>query len=322
MNKIAYGETIICKWKDNKTAAYSIGGDDSLRSQLFFAIPEMDRHGLHGTWWVNPGRGGSTNFKDQDDTWAECWLACYDQWKAAADRGHDFGNHTMHHLGAATYAEAEQEIAHAAEIIWKTNPRQRLQLFLKGGGTRWDISDEELAEILTRYDCVRGRGGGTEDPTWEVNPSADTLRGYVDTTIQERGWHLVGFHGIGPNCEWGGPVDGKAFIALLDYLIEKREHVWCGTHTEVHKYDQERSTATVQILEASNEQVRLDMVSAKDPRLYDFPLTLRTRLPADRKTISVIQNGITLPHIVMGKFVQYEAVPGRGEIKITVAQPE
>src|SRR5512142_1796336 len=109
-NSGAYGETVVCRWKDNKTAAYSIGGDDSLRSQLFFAIPEMDRRGLHGTWWVNPGRGGTRNYKNQDDGWANCWIACVDDWKSAAARGHDFANHTMHHLGAKTYADAEAEI--------------------------------------------------------------------------------------------------------------------------------------------------------------------------------------------------------------------
>jgi beta-galactosidase len=322
MTDLTFGETTICKWKEGKVAAYSIGGDDCLRSQLYFAIPEMDKRGIRGNWWVNPGRGGSTNFKNQDDAWAQCWLACYDDWKAAADRGHDFGNHTLHHLGAATYTEAEQEIAQTAEIIWQTNPRQRLQLFLKGGGTHWGIGDDELAEILAKYDCVRGRGGGIEDPTWEVNPSADTLRGYVNTAIQERSWHLVGFHGIGPNCEWGGPVDGDAFIALLDYLVEKREQVWCGTHTEVHKYDQERSTASVQILEASHEQVCLDLVSAKDPRLYDYPLTLRTRLTVGKKIGKISQNGITLPHRTVAEFVQFEAIPGKGDIIIKFAQPE
>jgi hypothetical protein len=57
MNNAPIGETHICRWKDGKTAAYSVGGDDSPRSQLFFATPEMDRRGLHGAWWVNPGQG-------------------------------------------------------------------------------------------------------------------------------------------------------------------------------------------------------------------------------------------------------------------------
>jgi hypothetical protein len=310
------GETVICKWKGNKTAAFSVGGDDSLRSQLFFAIPEMDRRGICGTWWVNPGRGGSTNYKNQDDAWAQCWIACYADWKAAAARGHDFANHTLHHLGADSYAQAEQEISQAARAIWEANPRQRLQLFLRGGGTIWKITDEELTEILVKYDCVQGRGGGIEDPTWEVDPSADTLRGYVDAAIREGSWHLVGFHGIGPDCEWGGPVDGDAFIALLDYLVEKRDQVWSGTHTEVHKYDQERSAAAVIPLEASNERIRLKLACGKDPRLYDSPLTLQTRVPPGWGKVSVTRQGEAVPHIITSEMVQYNVTPGEKEISI------
>jgi len=63
---------LLCKWKDNQLAAYSVSGDDSLRSQLYL----MERRGLRGNWWVNLGRGGSVNFKNLDNPWAECWIAC------------------------------------------------------------------------------------------------------------------------------------------------------------------------------------------------------------------------------------------------------
>ena len=310
------GDTRICRWKDDKVAAYSVGGDDSLRSQLFFAIPEMDRRGIYGTWWINPGRGGSKNFKNEDDAWANCWIACYDAWKAAAARGHDFANHTLHHLGVATYDEADYEIGETAQVIWKTNPPQRLQLFLRGGGTMWKVTEEELNEILHKYDCVQGRGGGIEDPTWEVNPSAETLRGYVDTALGEGSWHLVAFHGIGPNCEWGGPVDGAAFIALLDYLVEKRNQVWVGTHTEVHKYDQERSTAAVTVLEVSNRQIRLNLTSTKPFRLYDYPLTLQTRVADCWSSIRVTQDSVITECRVSAGCIRFYALPGRGEVSI------
>ncbi len=316
MNSLSSGETSICNWKDNKIAAYSIGGDDSLRSQLFFAIPEMDKRGIRGTWWVNPGRGGPVNYKNQDDAWAECWIACYDQWKAAAARGHDFGNHTLHHLGAATVAEAEQEIGQSAAAIWEANPRQRLQLFLKGGGTIWGISDQQIADILLKYDCVRGRGGGIEDLTWEINPSPALLKSFIDTAIQEGSWHLVGFHGIGPNCEWGGPVDGDAFIAMLDYLVEKRDQVWAGSHTEVHKYVQERSQAKVNLQQVTKQSICLTLTSNKDPHLYDFPLTLRTIVLSGWERVQVSQDGTTSLIEVMAGVAQYNALPNHGDISI------
>jgi hypothetical protein len=316
MSRLNFGETTICRWKDDKTAAYSVGGDDCLRSQLFFAIPEMDKRGLRGTWWVNPGRGGSVNYIKRDDEWAQCWIACYDQWKAAAARGHDFGNHTLHHIGAATYAEADEEIGRAAKMIWRTNPRQRLQLFLRGGRTNWGISVEQIGEILASYDCVPGRGGGVEDPTWEVDPDADYLKSFVDAAIQEGSWHLVGFHGIGPKCEWGGPLDAVAFTAMLDYLVAQHEMIWCGTHTEVHKYDRERISAAVTMLSVAKNEIRLELSCARDPRLYDYPLTLRTAVDTTWERVLFSQGGVSRTIEIIDGVVQYDALPNQGEISI------
>ncbi len=49
MSSSSLGLTDVCKWKGGAAGAFSISGDDSLRSQLFFAIPEMDKRGLVGT---------------------------------------------------------------------------------------------------------------------------------------------------------------------------------------------------------------------------------------------------------------------------------
>ncbi len=310
------GKTSVCRWKEDRQAAFSVGGDDSLRSQLYFAIPKMDRRGIRGTWWVNPGRGGAINYKGDDDTRANCWISCFADWKAAAARGHDFANHTMKHLGAADYAEADREIGETARVIWRTNPRQRLQLFDRGGGTTWQITEEQLTGILNKYDCVQGRGGGTEDPTWEVNPNAETLRGYVDAAVREGTWHHVAFHGIGPNCEWGGPVAGDAFIALLNYLTEKRDQVWTGTHTEVHKYDQEYRTAAVTILEVSSLEIRLRLTSTMPTYLYNYPLTLRTKVPDSWGSVYVSQNHKSSERRALSGIIQFDAVPGEGDIKI------
>lgn len=310
------GHTTICQWKDDKAAAFSVGGDDSLRSQLDFAIPAMDQRGLRGTWWVNPGRGGSHNFKKQDDAWANCWIARYDDWKAAAARGHDFANHTMHHLGATDYHNADDEIREAARIIRETNPRQKLLLFQRGGGTTWSITEAQLTEILDKYDCVQGRGGGIEDPTWETNPSAETLRGFVDAAMREGSWHHLAFHGIGPKCEWGGPVAGDAFIALLDYLVQMRDQVWTGTHTEVHKYDQERGTAELAVLAVTEGRIGLALRSATNPKLYDYPLTLKTRVPDHWDSVRVTQGESSADYRVVSGIVQFGAVPGRAEISL------
>ena len=309
------GVAEICRWKGGRAGAFSVSGDDSLRSQILFAIPAMDQRGLAGTWWVNPGRGGSVNYKKQDDAWAECWIALYDDWKAAAARGHDFGNHTLHHLGAATVEEADYQVGETARIIWQTNPRQRLQLFLRGGGTSWGISDEELARILVKYDCApEGRGGGIECPTWECDPSAAEMIAHVDAAIQEGSWHYTAFHGIGPTAEWGGPVRGEAFIALLDTLARRRDQVWTSPFTRLYKYQQERNSARVDWLSIEKSALRGSLTCPLDPRLYDEPLTLRVSLPGgwERALLTQGNHHETVP--VIKGVATFDALPGGGDI--------
>jgi hypothetical protein len=308
----APGDTAVCKWWGNKHAAYSVGGDDCLTSQIEFAIPEMTRRGIFGTWWVNCGLGADAGKREQ------CWVSRSAEWIEAAKAGHDFANHTLHHKGAEDYADADHEIGENARIIREVNPGQgRLLLFLSGGGTTWGISREEREELVRKYDCVSGRGGGIEDPTWDLYPNAATLTGYVDRAIDEGSWHLIGLHGVGPDCEWGGFPDGDAFLAMLDYLHARRDEVWAGTHTRVHKYVQERDTAHIDVLETADRLIHVRLTSDKDPALYDHPLTLRTRVPAQWSRCTVVQGESTARVTAGSGVVQYDALPGTAEIRIT-----
>lgn len=248
-------QTIICQWKDNKTAAFSMGGDDSLHSQLDFMIPEMLKRGFKGTFWVNAGRGtiGEHGF---------CWETRKSEWLAAARQGCDFGNHTMYHVGARFFEEAEYEIGESARNIWASNPGQRLQLFLSGGGTTWNVSREDVDELLMKYACVRGRGGGKgkQDSCYhsdsDRSATGDELINYVNQAIAERSWHFIGCHGVGPNAEWL-PTDAEPFLVLLDYLVEQENQVWVGTHTEVHKYILEYESARIFPQESSSKHINL-----------------------------------------------------------------
>ena len=151
----ATGDTLICKWKECKVAAFSIGGDDSLRSQTTFAIPLMTQRGIFGTWWVNTGRGHNELGFDFIDDQA--------YWVAAVKAGHDLANHTLHHTGARDASDAEWEIGENARRIWAIQPETKMLLFERGGGTVWDTSEEQIKQILAKYHCVDGRGARAID---------------------------------------------------------------------------------------------------------------------------------------------------------------
>ena len=107
-------------------------------------------------------------------------------------------------------------------------------------------------------------------------------------------------------------------MELLDYLVQKRDQgvLWAASHLEVHKYDQERSTARLEILEANATGIRLNLNSTKLLRLYAYPLTLRTQVPEGWTNAKVTQNGVSVQSVVNAGVVQYSAVPGLGEIII------
>lgn len=307
----ATGDTHICKWKENKIAAFSIGGDDSLRSQTTFAIPLMTQRGIYGTWWVNTGRGHNELGFDFIDDQA--------YWAAAVKAGHDLANHTLHHTGARDASDAEWEIGENARRIWAMQPETKILLFERGGGTVWDTSEDQIRQALNKYHCVDGRGApGVDSPAWLTNHSAAELRGFVDAAIKDGNYRYVIFHGIGPNSEWGGQSDGDAFIALLDYLVEKSDLVWSDTFTKIYKYVEEREKSVISTKETSANLIRLALTSSLDTSkgMFDYPVTLRTEVPAEWKTCTVTQGSNFTAYPVKAGVVQYSAAPNAGEISI------
>ena len=60
----------------------------------------------------------------------------------------------------------------------------------------------------------------------------------------------------------------------------------------------------------------MSLTSELDVELYNEPLTLITEVPLDWTSCEVTQAGQKIRYEVVGGFVQYEAVPGLGEITL------
>ena len=71
------------KWPNGAKAAVCLTYDDALDCQLNYAIPELDSAGLKGTFFCT---GNSTSLYRR-----------MNEWKAAAGRGHELGNHSLFH---------------------------------------------------------------------------------------------------------------------------------------------------------------------------------------------------------------------------------
>ena len=87
----------------------------------------------------------------------------------------------------------------------------------------------------------------------------------------------------------------------------------CGASTASER---ERATAEVRVVEVSPERIRLSLSAKTDSALYDEPLTLSTRVPADWKSARVTQGPTTGDVPAREGAVQYSALPGGPEILI------
>ncbi|MCE5248598.1 hypothetical protein LLG96_00110 [bacterium] len=295
----AVGSTTVAPWKDNKKGAYSMGFDDSMQSHRDYCIPNLIQRGLVASFWVNPA---TTRYGYGIDTWESL----------ASRTGMELCDHSMDHNGANFMEEADYEIGETARIIRSLNPpgSSDLVLFNRGGGTSWPKGYEY---IIGKHGLVDGRGGGIQ---YRGPDNADSLIAHARRAIEEGTWTAMYTHGTGPYLEWLG-FEPSHFEAFLDYLASVKDKLWTGTYGDVHKYEQERISARVAVIEASNSLIRLELASDADPDRYDFPLTLLTEVPKNWKFCHVNQGDLESIVPVTAGMAQYGAVPGRGEIRLT-----
>ena len=277
-----YGKPEVMRFRGGRRAAFSMQYDDSMDCHALFVVPELNKRGLTGTFFVNPA---SSRYKRHTEVWE---VVC-------PRHGHELGNHTMHHTGAKDAEEAAFEIGECARHIWKLYPgRSKLRPFRRGGGTTWDCSPEVMESLLREYFLVDSPG--------PVRTSVAEERGngrcvvLAEQALEAGEWRQVGFHGVGD----GWIVTSKEhYLELLDYLVAHRGEIWVATLGTIHKYTQERDAVRSVTLGDAGEtgftlavrcdETKLGSFDRPMPELYDEPLTVQVRVPDRWRRVRVVQ---------------------------------
>ncbi len=84
-------------WPDGKRVAVSLSFDDARPSQLDCALPILDRHGVKATFYV---RVEAVQSRPVD-------------WLAAAEGGHEMGNHSLHHACSGNFGWRKARVLEA-----------------------------------------------------------------------------------------------------------------------------------------------------------------------------------------------------------------
>ena len=309
-----YGKPEVMKFKDGKLGAYSMQFDDSMASQADFAIPHLNWRGFVGTFFINPER---SRYQENAYTWE---VIC-------PKFGHELTNHTMTHSGAKDYEQADYEIGECSRHIWKLYPdKSKLLPFARGGGTTWNITEEEMKGLMEKYFLYRRPSSGSMRD--DIGTGSKMIA-YPQRAIEEGIWVPVHFHGTGSEYL---SVSEDAFVELLDYVVANRDKLWIETAGSVYKYQQEyESLSNVSIIDAGKNSFRVVLecheskvrtYNSTFAELYDEPLTVRNEVPKQWSEFFVRQGRKIKSYSTIelgGKiYAQYDIRPNVEEVVVTV----
>ena len=233
-------------WPKGKVAAIVLTYDDALRSQLDFAIPQLDAAGFKGTF-----------FLDVDITPADML-----RWRKVQRNGHELGNHSLFHpCPRAMLPDRKNYLTEnydADRMLGEIAAMNNVLFGIDGATTRtYSVPCSQMLVGGTDYtDALRRSGlvkyvrtGGdayksvitdfTKLDAFQVasygpvdKPDGATLIAYVERVSKAKGLGVLQFHGTGGDYL---EVSAEAHQQLIHWLHNHPE-VWVATFQQVMDY--------------------------------------------------------------------------------------
>lgn len=234
-------------WK-NKAAAVSLTYDDSLNVHLDTVIPALKKVKLKGTFYLT--------------TSAPPFTERLKEWRKAAKKGHELGNHTLFHpcegkAKGREWVSAERDLSTwskarmidnvlMANVALEAVDGKTKRTFAYPCGDK-SASGESYVEGISEGFVAARDAGGKAQPIDEINlmsipaymvndDSIDNLKKLVDDAIANKTWMVFLFHGVGG--EHNLNVSTVVHAELLAYLKFKKKNLWVAPVVNIAEYVQ------------------------------------------------------------------------------------
>jgi hypothetical protein len=149
-------------------------------------------------------------------------------------------------------------------------------------------------------------------------------------TIEYGGWYCVHGHtimGDASNSTGSGNISRGVWTALFTNTLGTaasptplRQKLWIDTFVNVAKYGQERDSATLTVTANEAGYIKYTLTDEMDDTIFDYPLTVKFKVPDSWNAPNAVQNGQSLPCTVItegeDKYVLVKTVPDKGEVTI------
>lgn len=230
-------------WPEGRKAAVCLTYDDGLDCHLDVAIPALDQHQLKGSFYCTG--------------YAPSLYERVEEWREAAGKGHELGNHTLFHpchgdsfdwikpeydLNSYTFDQLKNELRTANSLLKAIDGREERSFAYTC--TNYTIDGISFIDsISSMFPSARGGGPLPESmkdvdryyvPSWGViDPTGEELIAYVNEALDKGTMAVIMFHSVG-----GGylNVSTEAHEQLLTYLDSRRDVIWTDTFLEVMNY--------------------------------------------------------------------------------------
>jgi len=232
------------QWNGYKSAVV-LTYDDALNVHLDNVIPALDSAGFKGTFYLTVASGAFTNRMSE--------------WKDAAAKGHELGNHTMFHpcmggtpdrswvrpeydLGTYTVKRIEDEIK-MTNVMLNAIDGKTERTFAYPCGDTMAGKDSYVSAISDDFLAARGTTPAIVPPgkidLFTVGcfsiagQKADYMIDLVKKGMKEGGLIVFLFHGVGG--EHGLNVDLEEHRKLISFLKQNQKDIWVTTFLDAMK---------------------------------------------------------------------------------------
>jgi peptidoglycan/xylan/chitin deacetylase (PgdA/CDA1 family) len=213
-------------WPGKARAAVSLAYDDALDSQLDHAIPVLNRYNIRATFYLQLS--------------SPTIARRMEEWRAAARRGHELGNHTLFHQCSATHpwVEAHRNLdsMSAAQMLDQVLLANTMLTAIDGKSLRTftaPCGDQHpyRSQIGPAFVAIKEDGVSAE------GMDGAQLIGLVRQAMEKGGFVAFTFHGVGG--DYLG-VTREAHEELVRFLAHNRDKVWTDTYLNIASYQKKK----------------------------------------------------------------------------------
>lgn len=233
-------------WPHQARAAVSLAYDDALNSQLDYAVPALNRHGLKASFYLT--LSGET---------VRTRLAA---WRKVAAQGHELGNHTLFHqcsrsapdrswvsvdndLDTVSVAQLVAQIRVGNSMLQAIDGQQQ-RSFAAPCGDLNAAGDPYLQALQGDFVAMKSAFGGVVPDMLKLDPygvgvevatdiSGEQLIALVQRAADAGTMVNITFHGVGGDYL---AVSREAHDTLLQYLASHRHIYWTDTFVRIMQY--------------------------------------------------------------------------------------